>query len=115
MSIEATLNGVLEGVGLTVYGVRAPTDVSFPYATFSKISAGRVYSHCGYSKIARPRYQIECYGRSYDQAKTMAAAVIEAIESELPGSQLVGDFDDELDGTYRIIQDFFINYKEELV
>lgn len=115
MSVEATINGILEGVGLTIYGVRAPDDVLYPYSTFSKISGGRVYSHNGYSKIARPRFQIECYDRTYNGAKTVAAAVTEAIEQQLPGSQLVGDFDDEFNGTYRIAQDYFINYKEDLL
>lgn len=115
MSVESTINGILEGVGLTIYGVRAPDEVTFPYSTFTKITAGRIYSHDGYSKISRPRFQIEVYARSLHSAKTVAAAVTEAIETNLPGSMLVGDNDDEQDGTYRIIHDYYINYKEDLL
>lgn len=114
MSVESRLNTILENAGLTVYGVRAPDEVTFPYAVFSKITSGRVYSHCGYSEIARPRMQIEVYARTYDDAKVMSAAVIDAIEANLPGSTLRGEFDDELSGTYRIINDFLLNYKEEI-
>ena len=113
MTIEATLNGILEAAITNVYGVRAPQTIDFPYSTFKKVSPGRIYSHNGYSQIAQPRYSITSYGSSYDQAKTMAAAIVLAVESSLPGTRLVGEYDDELDGVYSIIQDFAINYKEE--
>lgn len=113
MNFESRLNDVLETVGLPVYGVCAPDEVTFPYITFLKVSPGRIYSHCGYSYIARPRYQINIYARTYHGAKTAASTVLKAVEDNFPGSTLAGEIDGELDGTYHVIQDFFINFKEE--
>ena len=113
MNLESMLDDVLETTGLPVYGVRSPDEVTFPYITFLKVSPGRVYSHCGYSNIARPRYQINIYARTYHGVKVAAATVLKAIEDGFPGSTLTGEIDGELDGTYRIIQDFFINFKED--
>lgn len=89
-----------------------------PYLIISEVSAGREYSHDGYSKIMRPRWQVSVYGSSYIEAKTAAKEVIAAMEgwaadgirfAPVAGSVDLYEEDTKL---HHIPVDFFIYYDE---
>ena len=58
-----------------------PEGVTMPAATYQRISGPRMRSHSGPSGVSMPRYQFNCWGDTYKQAKEVADQVRIALES----------------------------------
>lgn len=120
-SVEGELAVYLQNwPGLTslnkqVYAVRVPTGIKPPYIVFFRVSSERVYTHDGADELQRPRFQIDCYGDTYEAARSIANQVILALHQLSATSYIkVAQIDDEQDEfdeqarLYRVILDFYI-------
>lgn len=105
------------------YAGHVPQNVSLPYLTIQKISAGRTHAHSGPSGLVSSRIQITCFDDSYLGAKALAVAVQAAIDgfSGLASTVYVGFclYDNETDipdedntGISGIGADYLIMYNE---
>jgi hypothetical protein len=73
--------GVKALISNRLFPLLAKQGTAFPYAVYSVISAERVHSDDGPALNAMPRVQIDCYGRTYGQARE----VFEAMRTALDG------------------------------
>ena len=68
-------SGVAALVGRRVYPLVIPQDEALPAVAYRRVDTPRVYSHDGYSGLARPRFQFDCVATSYAAAAELATAV----------------------------------------
>lgn len=54
---------------------------ALPALTLQDITAGKIYAHDGATGLANPVVQIDCWGRTYGEAKLLARAVIAEMET----------------------------------
>lgn len=73
--------GVAALVGTRVYPLMLPQDCTLPAVAYRRVDTPRIYSHQGYSGLARPRFQFDCLAASY----ASASAVAEAVRSAFAG------------------------------
>ena len=66
-------------VGSRVYPVTAPQGTPLPRITVQKISAVRTYHVQGQTDLVESRVQVDCWGRSFSEAKDAARAIITAL------------------------------------
>lgn len=85
MEIEAALYAELAAdssvsalVSSRIYPVLIPQDVDMPAIAYQRISGPRDYSHQG-AGLVSARFQITCQATSYSGAKSLAAAVRDAL------------------------------------
>ena len=93
-----------------MYPIEAPAKAPRPFVVYQLVSGTRHYDHDGYSH-GTPRYQLTCVADTYDEAKALAQAVIEAMESWPEHSAtLDGEVEDYIDtvNRYEIPLDFII-------
>lgn len=105
-----------------LYPLTIEQKAELPALTYQRISGPRVRSLKGPSKLAHPRFQIDCWGSTYGSAKTVAQAVRQRLDGYrgLMGSTSVGEVILESDtddfepdtGLYRVSMDFIIWHKE---
>lgn len=78
----AALPDVVSIAGGRVYPfAKVPQNADWPHVTYHRVSGGRVGSLRGRTTLlAHPRIQIDCFARSYDQAKLLADAIRLAID-----------------------------------
>ena len=69
--------------GNRVYPKRLPQGVTLPAVTYLKVSPGIVYHSAGQSSLEMPRYQFNCWGATYLQAKALA----DELKARLSGFQ----------------------------
>lgn len=110
-------------VGTRVYPQVIPQDAALPAVAYSRISARRVKSHSGPSRLARPRVQVTCSAKTYGAAKALAAAARGALDGfkgtaaglDVQGAWLDNDGDEYGDdGELRSVRmDFMIWHREE--
>lgn len=62
-------------VGTRVYPVLAPQNVAYPCLTWQRISRTEVDSLQGPSGYADVRIQVDCWAKTYSQARALAKAV----------------------------------------
>lgn len=113
--------GVTALVSTRIYWVERPQAKALPSITLQVISPGRSYTFGGADGTADPRVQVDCWGRSYSEAKAVSRAVIDALEP--PASQDGIEFHkgfldaasdepvEDLPGggkVYRVSMDFFL-------
>ena len=112
MSLEEELNDLLEAIIPNTYAGKNPLNNNLPYCNFFEVSPGRVYSHEGYSKIARPRWQIDVYAETYDSVRTLSDTIVNSMETWKFSSMLQNRIDRSYEDCYSVILDFYINFKE---
>lgn len=90
MRIEAGLYSRLSGyAGLTaltdarIYPIRLPQPATFPAVTYQRVSRPRIQTMGTNPGLVYPRFQIDCWAKTYDSANDVAAQVIAALENQL--------------------------------
>ncbi len=68
-------------VGDKIYPLRAPQNVKPPFVLYQRISAPRLRSISGGSRMANPRIQVDVYAASYSGAKALAKQVRCALDN----------------------------------
>lgn len=112
---EATVTAL---VGQRVYPLVVPEGASLPAIVYRRISTERVYSHDGFSGLAKPRFQFSCVSTHYSEARAVANALRSLLNGRIgPGLQGVyaeTEYDDydHTDRTFTTHIDFFIWYTE---
>lgn len=130
MSIEEALYAKLtsaanltELVSNRVYPVKLPQNPTLPAITYQRVSTSRYHTHdTGFSGLARPRFQFDCYASSYLGAKNLLEALRATLEgfsgyvgtTRIQGalSQNETDFYEDVSGLYRRSIDFMIHHQE---
>jgi hypothetical protein len=81
-----------------------------PFIVYTRVSSNRLYSLAGYSNLEYPRMQIDCYGVTYPEVKSLSEAVITAMRGSITFGTELDDpqeiFED--DETFRISIDFSV-------
>lgn len=67
-------------VGTRIFPLRVPELVTKPMIHYERISGPRMMSHGGPTGTANPRYQFNCWGDTYEQAKDVADQVRFALD-----------------------------------
>ena len=85
MSFETALYSRLSSqlssaVGTRIYPLVAPQKTTLPYLTYSKVSAVKQYTHSGSASLSNDRIQISVFSTGYLAGKTIAGAVVTALE-----------------------------------
>lgn len=111
-------------VGSRVYPISAPQGSPLPRITIHKISGVRFYHTQGQTDLVESRVQVDCWGRSFGEAKEVARAVIACLsgyrDSFFSGVFIDGerDFYDAPPNTservYRTSVDFILWHREGL-
>lgn len=110
--MESILKTLLKTLGYPVYVLSVPANGTYPCIVYQRIDTLQNRSHSGNS-LEKPRFQISCWGKTYDSAKTVAEAVKAALDLYKTNFKLVVK-DNELDdmdvesNNYRKILDFFV-------
>lgn len=76
----AAAAGVTALVSTRIYPIKAPESATQPYIVYSLIQADRFDTLAGSGDPALYRFQIECIGTTYASSKSVAAAVIAALQ-----------------------------------
>ena len=107
--------------GPRVYPQRLPQNVTLPAISYFQVSGYRFGSHSGFSGLARNRYQFNCTGSRYEDAKELAAQLKTVADgyAGLMGAVTVGSclYAGERDtanpevGRYTVMVDFMITYR----
>lgn len=108
-------------VGTRVYPQVIPQDVALPAVAYSRISTRRVKKR-ERRELARARVQVNAEASSYAGAKTLAAAVVgalDAVQRTIAGVQVQGSWPEgegdeygTTDGIYGVRQDFMFWFRE---
>lgn len=73
MSVEATIRGQLQTLTSKPTSLkRKPSNTQLPYVVLDLVSGVRGYTIEGNDNTKVSRFQINCYGRDYVEAKTIA-------------------------------------------
>lgn len=87
MTIEAAMRahliadpGVSGLVGQRIYPIAMPQGTTLPAITYQRVSTVRIGSKQGPTGMAQPRLQINCWSKSYGDAKALADAVRVALD-----------------------------------
>lgn len=110
--MEATLKSVLKSTGYPVYALSIPTNGTIPCIVYQRISTVQYRSHVR-NELERPRFQISCWAKTYDEAKTVSEAVKTALDLNQVNFKLAtkeNELDDKEVETnlYRKILDFYV-------
>ena len=68
-------------VGIRVYPSLLPQKVTYPAVRYSRVSGERLRSHSGASGLAMPRFQIDAWAETYDEAKAVAKQIRLALDN----------------------------------
>ncbi|HKQ02637.1 MAG TPA: DUF3168 domain-containing protein [Actinomycetes bacterium] len=81
---------------LRIYPQVLPQDVKLPAITYKRISETEVRSQDGPSGLVRPRFQLDCWAKTYAEADAVAAAVRDRMDGlrNDDGGNLQGVFAD---------------------
>ena len=77
--MEDILKAVLKTTGYSVYALSIPSNGDIPCIVYQRISTLQIRSHLG-NEMERPRFQISCWGKTYEEAKTVSEAVKTALD-----------------------------------
>jgi hypothetical protein len=72
--------GLASLVASRVVWIERPQGTGLPAVTLQLVSIGRDYTYSGADGTGNPRVQVDCWGRSYGEAKAVSRAVISAVE-----------------------------------
>lgn len=73
-------SGVSALVSTNIVWIERPQGSALPAITLQRITSGREYTYGGASGTSNPIVQVDCWGRSYGEAKAVSRAVISALE-----------------------------------
>jgi hypothetical protein len=126
--IEQALRAVLVAdVGVSaittrVYPNYIPQAPTWPLVVYQKVSGERDHDITGPTGKAHPRFQLECWAETYDEAKSLANAVREALDGNTftEGAVTIGSvvIQTEFDAyepdvkCHRIVMDFNVWHTE---
>lgn len=68
-------------VSTRIYPVMIPQGATLPVIEYRQLSGQKEHSHDANADLARPRYQFTAISASYSQAKTLAAAIVAALDN----------------------------------
>ena len=115
--------GIATLVGARVYPDILPQAPTYPAITLLRIASTRTFVHAGASTLARVRFQIDCWGRTYSQAHDLGDTIRRSMNgyrgsfqgTEVPGAFLRAEHDlYEPDGdVHRLSQDWEVWQQEE--
>lgn len=104
--------GVSALVGARIYPLIMPQDGALPALVYTIVSAVPINSLGGFSGLINPRVQIDCWAKTYGQAKALAEAVHQAMDTRNANfdALLIDMRDDYEEDTklYRVLQDYSI-------
>jgi len=119
-----TLLGTVPGAG-TVFGLMAPQTARPPFVIYQRISGERFASLTGPSGLAQARIQVDTYDPTFEGAKTIAAAIRQALDGysgtvagvRIGGVSKLSDNPDQVEAetdpkSFRCSQDFLFTYEE---
>ncbi|MCM2506066.1 DUF3168 domain-containing protein [Aureimonas altamirensis] len=66
-------------VGSRIRPVDRPQTDSLPSITFQRVDGIRYYTHSGANNLVNSRIQIDCWGKTYQETKNTARAVVQAL------------------------------------
>lgn len=72
MKNDAGLSAVISG---RVYPLALPDNCVFPAITFSLVDSPKTRSHSSKVNLSRPRYQFDCWAKSYGEIEQMNLAL----------------------------------------
>jgi hypothetical protein len=76
-----TKTAVTDLVGQRIYNVRLPQGGTFPALAIERISGPREYQLDGPAGLASPRIQFNCHGEEFSDAKMLAEAVRQTLDT----------------------------------
>jgi len=65
-----------------IYPSIAPESAALPRIDYLNVAGSRIHTLPGTGNMIRKRIQINCHARTYTESKTLAAAVIAALEGD---------------------------------
>jgi len=74
------LSGAGTSAGSRVYPLNLPQGGTLPAIRYFLVSDPSMVTHSGRSKTRNPRYQMDCYGATYLDAKRLAMQVITLLD-----------------------------------
>ena len=91
-----------------VYHVIAPQGRALPRITFTRAANAPVVSLSGSSRLDQVRMQVDCWARTYQEARALAVQVRAVLEPQPFKALMQNDFDDyEVETqTWRVSMDF---------
>lgn len=95
-----------------IYPVIIPQNATLPHIVYNRVSGDQVNGLAGYLTMEKPKYQIDVYSDSYEQARTLAGRVHTVLNSSTLSVVLLSDTDLYEDNVsqYRVTSDYsFIN------
>lgn len=118
----AATSGVTDLTSTRIYAMHLPQRPTLPAVTYRKLSGPRIHAMSADPGVAHPRFQLDAWGKTYEAAKDLQAAVNAAL-SRWRGTQsgvtiLASFLKNELDiyedesGDYHAISDFVIWHRE---
>ena len=113
MTTEATLQALLDplAAGGCWPVVNTSTTITYPYAVFYEVSGIPDITLESYSGLTKKRFQIDCFGTSYGQAKTLAKNIRGALDAATVTSEMIAEMDGQYDPstkTYQTILEYYI-------
>ena len=95
-----------------IYPVIIPQNATLPHIAYTRVSGDRVNGLAGYLTTERPKYQIDIYSDSYEQARTLSGRVHTVLNASTMAVILLSDtdlYEDDV-SQYRVTNDYsFIN------
>lgn len=79
LSVLTNAAGVAALVSTRIYAVTAPQDDQLPDITFQRIGAEHVHAWGADPGLIRGEWQVDCWGRTYDEAGDVRDAVLAAL------------------------------------
>jgi hypothetical protein len=115
-------DSTISAITTRCYPVMIPQSPVYPLILYTKISGMRDHALEGPSGMAHPRFQIEAWAETYDEAKGLSEAIRSALDgytgtsdSTYIGSCLLDSerdiYESEID-VFRILQDYIIWHNE---
>lgn len=106
-----------------IYPVLLPQDPTYPAVTYQRVSGARLHNLAGTAGFAMPRLSINCWSRTYGEAKSLAAAIrasLDGFDGTLATIRATIKIVNEIDlpeqepkpDVYRILQDYTVNHRE---
>jgi hypothetical protein len=68
-----------------IYPAPLPQEIELSCISFQRIDTPRQYAHNGYSNLATPRIQVDCWADEYEKAYALANAVRQAVQASTSG------------------------------
>ena len=109
--------GLKDLVGEKIFMMRVPNNFKLPIVVCWRISGQPANVLSGFSGLEYVNMQIDCLGRTYEEAKALAKAVRKAVPPTGPvwGAHLQSDKDQYIKETnhYRVIMEYDVWYLEQ--